>query len=104
MYDAHIKAKIKRFAFRRLLTNPEFLSKLTILIDILLRQIIEQLLSFSNHGQQGPATRVIFIIRVQVFGKTLNPVGKQCNLTFYGAGVARSATVFLKNFGNFFLG
>ena len=64
----------------KLLSESQLLNDFTISLDILLRKIVEQVLSVTNHTEQASLRVEVLLVSLQVLGKSVYSVSKNSNL------------------------
>ena len=72
----------------KLLSESQLLNDFTISLDILLRKIVEQVLSVTNHTEQTSLRVEVLRILLHVLGEGVDAVGEDRNLYLGRAGVS----------------
>ena len=85
-------------AVSRLLTKTEGLDELTIAVDVLVVQVLQELTATTYHLCQGTSGTEVLVVLLQVLGEVLNAIGEQGYLAFYAAGVLGVLAVLAEDF------
>ena len=72
----------------QLLSQTELCNDSTVSFDILLHEIVEEILSLTNHFEKTATAVVVVGVLLQMFGKVRNSLGEDSDLDFRRAGVA----------------
>ena len=80
--------------------DSEFADHITIAIDVIPPQVVQQTASLADNLQKPPAGAVIFFVRLEVFGEVGNALAKDGNLDF-GRPRIRGVDTVLRNDGSF---
>jgi len=70
-----------------LTTQAEALDQVTIALDILLFQVIEQAATLIHHAQQTAPRVVITFVGLEMIAKVLDTTGQQCDLDLGRPGI-----------------
>ena len=73
--------------------------QITVAIDVVLSQVLQQATTATNHQQQTTTGVVIVLVELQVLGQSIDAGGQQGNLRLRGTGIGFVQAVLLEEFG-----
>ena len=82
----------------RLATNAEFHDEIAITLYVLILNVAQQATAGADHFQQAQARRVIFAVRLQMFGEVVDARGQKRDLNFGRACVGVVMAVLADHF------
>ena len=82
-----------------LLTDTQLGDQSTVTVDVLLRQIVQQVAALTYHHQQATTGVVVVLVDTQVLGQLVDAGGEDGNLNLGGAGVSLMGSVLQDDLG-----
>jgi len=82
---------------KELLAQAEATNQVTVALDVLVGQVLQQLSALADHLEQAGAGVVVLFMGLKVIGKVLDTGGQQCNLNLRGTGVTFAGLVLVND-------